>query len=109
MPSVARNDPHYDPQTMWRGPVWVNINYFFIEALRQIGETQIADELMVKTLELINRHPSIYEYYNSETGEPAPMAADTFGWSAAVFIDLAIQAMGDLKAASPEGPDDTRE
>jgi hypothetical protein len=106
LPSVARNDPHYDPQTMWRGPVWVNINYFFIEALRQVGETKLADELMVKTLDLINRHHSIFEFYNAETGDPPPRAADTFGWSAAVFIDLAIQAMGDLNPASPEEPDD---
>ncbi|MBN1483216.1 MAG: hypothetical protein JXA37_00715, partial [Chloroflexia bacterium] len=26
LPSVARNDPHYAPETMWRGPVWANIN-----------------------------------------------------------------------------------
>jgi glycogen debranching enzyme len=37
MPTVARNDRHYDPETMWRGPVWANINYFFIEALNQVG------------------------------------------------------------------------
>jgi hypothetical protein len=36
--------------------------------------------------------PSIYEYYNSVTGEPPSTAADIFGWSAAVFIDLSIQA-----------------
>jgi hypothetical protein len=36
--------------------------------------------------------PSIYEYYNSETGEPPATAADAFGWTAAVFVDLAIQA-----------------
>jgi hypothetical protein len=35
---------------------------------------------------------SIYEYYNAETGQPPETAADTFGWTAAVFIDLAIQA-----------------
>jgi glycogen debranching enzyme len=77
---------------MWRGPVWVNINYFFIEALRQIGEGALACELREKTLELVVSQPSIYEYYNSLTGEPPPTAADTFGWTAAVFIDLAIQA-----------------
>jgi hypothetical protein len=38
------------------------------------------------------RQSSIYEYYNAETGEPPTTAADTFGWTAAVFIDLAIQA-----------------
>jgi putative isomerase len=42
IPSVAYNDQHYDPETMWRGPVWVNINYFFIEALNQIGEHALA-------------------------------------------------------------------
>jgi glycogen debranching enzyme len=92
IPSVARSDPHFDPETMWRGPVWVNINYFFIEALRQIGEGALARELREKTLELVVSQPSIYEYYNSLTGEPPPTAADTFGWTAAVFIDLAIQA-----------------
>jgi putative isomerase len=92
IPSVARNDPHYDPETMWRGPVWVNINYFFVEALHQIGRHDLAEELTEKTLDLILNQPSIYEYYNAETGEPPPRAADIFGWTAAVFIDLAVQA-----------------
>ncbi len=94
LPSVAYNDPNFDPLTMWRGPVWVNINYFFIEALRQIGELELADQLREKTLNLIMRHKSIYEYYNALTGEPPDTAADIFGWTAAVFIDLAIQASG---------------
>jgi putative isomerase len=92
LPSVAYNDPHFDPATMWRGPVWVNINYFFIEALNQIGKHDLADQLREKTLQMMMEHPSIYEYYNAMTGEPPPKAADIFGWSAAVFIDLAIQA-----------------
>jgi putative isomerase len=92
IPSVARNDPHYDPETMWRGPVWVNINYIFIEALRQVGEPALARTLLEKTLDLVMSQPSIYEYYNSETGEPPTTAADAFGWTAAVFVDLAIQA-----------------
>jgi hypothetical protein len=92
LPSVARNDPLYDPSTMWRGPVWVNINYFFIEALRQIGEEDLADELTQKTLDLIMSHPGIFEYYQSDNGEPSAKAAEAFGWTAAVFIDLAISA-----------------
>ncbi len=95
IPSVAYNDPNFDPLTMWRGPVWVNINYFFIEALRQIGEFELADQLREKTLNLIMSHDSIYEYYNALTGEPPDTAADIFGWTAAVFIDLTIQATRD--------------
>jgi glycogen debranching enzyme len=92
IPTVARDDPHFDPETMWRGPVWVNINYFFIEALHQIGRHDLAHALQEKTLKLVMDQPDIYEYYNSASGEPAPTAASTFGWTAAVFIDLAIQA-----------------
>jgi putative isomerase len=92
IPSVARNDPHFDPQRMWRGPVWVNVNYFFIEALRQIGEYTLARTMLDRTLDLVMSQPSIYEYYDSESGQPPATAADIFGWTAAVFIDLAIQA-----------------
>lgn len=92
LPTVARNDPHYDPNTMWRGPIWVNINYFFIEALHQVGEDGLADELTIKTLELIMRNQGIYEYYHGDGGGPGSKACEAFGWTAAVFIDLAIAA-----------------
>jgi glycogen debranching enzyme len=74
------------------GPVWANINYFFIEALRQVGRHDLAQTLMKKTLDLVMGQSSIYEYYNSQTGEPPATAVDGFGWAAAVFIDLAIRA-----------------
>jgi glycogen debranching enzyme len=92
IPTVARNDPRYDPQTMWRGPVWANVNYFFIEALNLVGERDLALELRQKTLDLIMRHRNIYEFYHAENGEAPEKAASIFGWTAAVFIDLAIQA-----------------
>jgi glycogen debranching enzyme len=92
IPTVAYNDPHFEPATMWRGPVWANINYFFIEALQQVGQQELASTLRDKTLDLVMGQTGIYEYYDSETGQPSPGAAETFGWTAAVFIDLAIQA-----------------
>lgn len=92
IPTVARNDPHFQPETMWRGPIWANINYFFVEALNQVGEHDMANIIMHKTLDLVMKHRNIYEYYNSETGEVPSSAADIFGWTAAVFIDLAIKA-----------------
>jgi len=97
IPTVARSDPHYDPITMWRGPVWANINYFFIEALQNIGEQQLARELRKKTLDMINSHSNIYEFYDAETAKPGNKAAPTFGWTAAVFIDLAIRAYNESR------------
>lgn len=91
LPTVAYNDPAYSADKMWRGPVWANINYFFIEALNIIGERQLARELREKTLNMIASQPGMREYYNSQSGEAPGSAAPIFGWSAAVFIELAIQ------------------
>lgn len=90
LPTVAFNDSTYNADKMWRGPIWANINYFFVEALQRIGKQQLANELRDKTLRLITNQPDIREYYNSQTGEPPLSAAPIFGWSAAVFIDLAL-------------------
>jgi putative isomerase len=92
VPSVALNDPKYNPNEMWRGPTWVNINYLIIEGLQKAGYPEIARELRHQTLELISGQQDIYEYYHPESGMNPPKAAAIFGWSSAVFIDLAIQA-----------------
>ncbi|NMB63083.1 MAG: hypothetical protein GYA18_12215 [Chloroflexi bacterium] len=92
IPSVARCDPTFDADCMWRGPVWANINYFFIEALQKNEKKALAVKLRDKTLALIMQNAGIYEYYNANTGKPGSRAAPAFGWSAAIFIDLAIQA-----------------
>ncbi len=56
---------------------------------------ELARELRRRTLELIASRDDIYEYYNPETGANPPSAASIFGWSSAVFIDLAIQEMSE--------------
>ncbi len=98
LPTVARNDPHYDPETMWRGPIWANINYFFVEAFRKSGRPDLARELRDKTLNLVMSQPGIFEYYSAETGAPPLRAASIFGWTAAIFIDLALEATAELNA-----------
>jgi putative isomerase len=92
IPSVAANDPQFEPETMWRGPTWVNINYLFVDGLERIGRAREARRLRQKTLEVIMRNRDIFEYYHPETGKPCPKAASVFGWSSAVFVDLAIRA-----------------
>lgn len=92
VPSVARNDFHYNPLQMWRGPAWINVNYLMVEGLERSGFPAEAHQLRRSTLELIQRHTDIYEYYHPETGEPGPQAATLFGWSAALFIEMALDA-----------------
>jgi hypothetical protein len=100
VPSVALDDAKYDPNQMWRGPTWVNINYLIIEGLRNAGYPEVSRELRRRTLDLIGAQKDIYDYYNPVTGEGPPKAAAIFGWTSAVFIDLAIQASLDARIAS---------
>ncbi|MBP7689243.1 MAG: hypothetical protein KA765_15105 [Thermoflexales bacterium] len=92
VPTVALNDPKFDPLTMWRGPTWVNINYLLIEGLQRTGYIDLARDLRTRTLDMLGAHNDIYEYYHPQTGQIPPKAASIFGWSSAVYIDLAIQA-----------------
>jgi glycogen debranching enzyme len=89
--TVARNTPSYSPKNMWRGPTWANINYIFIEALTRIGRNDLANKLRDETLALIMKNEGIYEFYDSEKGEPGEHSAPMFGWTAAIFIDLVLQ------------------
>jgi glycogen debranching enzyme len=104
LPTVARNDPHYDAETMWRGPIWANVNYFFIEALKKAGRPELAKELRDKTLNLVMNQSGIFEYYSAETGEPPAKAASIFGWTAAIFIDLALEATAELNLQAQQRP-----
>jgi len=76
---------------MWRGPVWININYIFIETLQRVGRRALAEELRSRTLDLVARNDGVYEFYDPERGTPPDQAAPMFGWSAALFIDLCLQ------------------
>jgi putative isomerase len=92
VPTVALDDPKFEPWQMWRGPTWVNVNYLLAEGLSRSGHASLGADLRSKTLGLLGGQDDIYEYYNSQTGLNAPKAASLFGWSAAVYIDMAIQA-----------------
>jgi hypothetical protein len=100
IPTVSRADPAYNPDQMWRGPSWININYLFIDGLERSGYTALSHELRRRTLELIMQHDDVYEYYDPESGAPPPKAAPIFGWSSALFIDLAIRASEEARAGA---------
>ena len=57
----------------WLGPVWGVSNYFTYRALQNYGYTELAQELVDKTITLfgedIDRCGEMHEYYHPETGE----------------------------------------
>lgn len=100
VPTVAASDPDFSPERMWRGPVWVNTNVLVIEGLRASGHPDAAHELAERTVALVMHGGGPHEYFNPVTGEKAPTATTAFGWSAALFIDLAVGLSG--PAAPPQ-------
>ncbi len=90
IPTVATSDPEHSPQRMWRGPVWVNTNALVIDGLRRSGHPERARRLAERTVELVIHAGGPHEYFDPRTGRRAATATTAFGWSAALFIDLAV-------------------
>jgi hypothetical protein len=95
VPSVGIKEAAFNPDQMWRGPAWVNVNYLLVEGLNRSGFPDEARRLRRRTLECLMKHPDFFEFYNPLTGQPGTKAAPIFGWSAALFIDLALQETAD--------------
>lgn len=97
VPSVGIKEPAFNPDQMWRGPSWVNVNYLLVEGLIRSGFPEEASRLRSRTLECLIKYPDFFEFYNPLTGQPGTKAAPIFGWSAALFIDLALQETADRR------------
>jgi glycogen debranching enzyme len=83
--SASKGSPAFDPRRYWRGPVWVNVNWFLVRGLERVGLFAEADELRRMTLELVGRS-GFFEYYDPRSGEP--LGVSNFSWSAALTLDL---------------------
>ena len=95
IPTVAADDADFSTERMWRGPVWINTNSLVIEGLRNSGEPERARALAEQTVKLVIHGGGPHEYFNPVTGQKAKTATTAFGWSAALFIDLAVQLTND--------------
>ncbi len=85
VPSVPTDGPQFDSDRYWKGPTWVNTNWLVVRGLRACGETELADELRARTLELVGRS-GFAEYFSPLTGDG--YGAHEFSWTAALTIDL---------------------
>ncbi|KRB38588.1 amylo-alpha-1,6-glucosidase [Microbacterium sp. Root180] len=91
LPTVAAGDPDFSPERMWRGPVWVNTNVLVARGLAASGHADAARLLEERTAALVIHGGGPHEYFHPFTGEKARTATTSFGWSAALFVDLAVR------------------
>jgi len=83
--TVSKSSPAYDSRRYWRGPVWINVNWFLVRGLERCGLAAEAEELRLLTLRLME-NSGFAEYYDPSTG--APLGSSDFSWSAALALDL---------------------
>ena len=89
VPSVSASEPKFLPGNphgfIWRGPTWMNTNWFLAHALRRHEYPELAEEIVMKSHNLIEAG-GFREYYNPYNGEP--YGARDFGWST-IILDMA--------------------
>ncbi len=87
VPSVSRAHPAYSPapafgKLLWRGPTWINTNWYLARAMRRHQRVAVAERIEQASLELVRR-TGFREHYNPDTGEG--YGAEDFSWSALVL------------------------
>lgn len=83
--TVSKSSPDFDAHRYWRGPVWININWFLVRGLERLGLDAEAELLRAMTLQLVTAS-GFSEYYHPSTA--APLGSREFSWSAALTLDL---------------------
>jgi glycogen debranching enzyme len=94
VPSVAASEPTFEPSApafggkplLWRGPTWINTNWFIVQGLREHGFKKEAQLLVEKSVGLITKN-GFREFFNPITGEG--LGAQNFSWSTLV-VDMLL-------------------
>ncbi|MFJ9784890.1 MGH1-like glycoside hydrolase domain-containing protein [Amycolatopsis sp. NPDC101161] len=88
VPSHDLTAPAFDPGRYWRGPSWANVGWLVRLGLLHHGEHALAEHLRADLVETALR-TDFAEYVDPLTG--AGHGARSFGWTAALTLDLLAQ------------------
>lgn len=87
IPFVSKEEISFNPKNnvlLWRGPVWINTNWFLWKGLLKHGYKDLAKELAGKTIELVEKS-GFREFYNPFTGKGE--GQENYSWSTLV-VDM---------------------
>jgi glycogen debranching enzyme len=108
--TIAANDAAHYAKDMWRGPVWMNLNWLVAYGLRRYGLLDAADELTAQTRAEIERcyaqYGTLFEFYDDRRevdpphllrkGRCAPKVSPyhqvfhDYGWTATLYVDMVM-------------------
>lgn len=103
VPSLAADDPYYEPMGYWNGPVWVEWQYLIFRGLLGAGMRDEAEELARRVIDHVAHHladtHTFWELYNPDELEAGHH--QTYIWTALVarmMLDLQAGEFGSLYA-----------
>lgn len=71
IPSLSADDPFYDPQGYWNGPVWIQWQYLIMRGLLDYGyETeaqQLTDRVLSSVIHQLETTHTFWEFYSPDT------------------------------------------
>ena len=111
VPSISRSQPEFYSKDMWRGPVWININYLIARGLERYGFREEAETLIGSTMAELEKfyfkYGTFFEFYDDRCEcdppellrknacdadlSPYHQAFMDYGWSAALYIDMVFE------------------
>ncbi len=84
--SIKPNHKSFEEKRYWRGPVWINCNWFIYKGLKN-KDNKYSNKIKQSTIKLVEKK-GFHEYYSCKSGKP--MGANNFSWSAALYLDLKL-------------------
>ncbi len=84
--SIKPSHKNFEEKRYWRGPVWINCNWFIYKGLMN-KDNLFSYKIKKKTIQMLEKK-GFYEYFSCKSGKP--MGAKNFSWSAALYLDLKL-------------------
>ena len=85
IPSYDLHGYGFSEERYWRGPVWINIDWFLMHGLEAYGYKEPAERLRRTIVDLCERE-GFHEYFDPTSGEG--LGSILFSWSAALLLDV---------------------
>jgi Trehalase len=85
IPSYDIHGYGFFEERYWRGPVWINIDWFLMHGLEAYGYDEHAERLRRTIIDLC-REEGFHEYFGPTSGEG--LGSILFSWSAALLLDV---------------------
>ena len=86
--SIKPSHNSFEEKRYWRGPVWINCNWFIYQGLKN-KDLKFSNYVKKKTIKLLEKS-KFYEYFSCKNGQP--MGAKNFSWSASLYLDFKISS-----------------